>query len=551
MRSARDDKLAHLATETTVGVEDSPEAAADPQEEAIATEPPAGLGARWAAVRGILSAHRLIAIAVVVGAIPRLGAILGYRPAMWFTDSFEYLAVARRWEPYRIRPNGYPLMLRLLEPFHSFALVTLVQHAMGLAIAVLIYALLRHWGLPAWLATLGALPQLFDGNQVELEHFILSDTLFTLLLVGGVVLLCWRAKPTTIEAGAAGLLLATATLTRTVGLPLVALGLVWLLARRVGWRAVLAFAVLAAVPLLGYASWFRADNGQFALTTSDGVFLYSRVAIFADCKKIDPPERLAMICQGSDPDTRGDVSSNFLWHPSPLDKVPGANKVVTPEDYFTAVRNTPASEFARATILAQPFDYLRVGTHDIVRTFQWAREPFPNFTAWSQYPFGGNIHEVPSRVFVRGADARQDSTAYEHGAADTRRVQPFADWMAWYQKLTAVRGPFLLVIFLAGAAGVVLAIVWRRTVKVGPPLTLFWLVTAALIVVPPFTAQYDLRYVIPAVPMGAVAVVCTAWIVLDRLRALPEGDGTASMAPSDQPPETPTDDPPPPLAAPA
>ena len=32
---------------------------------------------------------------------------------------------------------------------------------MGLVIAVLVYAVLRHWGVPSWIATLAAPPVLF------------------------------------------------------------------------------------------------------------------------------------------------------------------------------------------------------------------------------------------------------------------------------------------------------------------------------------------------------------------------------------------------------
>jgi len=479
-----------------------------------------------AAAGDLVRRHQLFALALLIGALPRLGAVLGYRPAMWFNDAFEYLGVARRFEPYPIRPNGYSAMLRVLQPFHSFALVTVVQHLMGLVIAGLLYALLRRWGLPAWLATLGALPQLLDGNQVQLEHVILSDTLFLLLLVGGLVLVAWRAQPTTLQAAAAGLLLAGATLTRVVGLPLLLLACGWLVVRRVGWRPVVAFLVLAAVPLVGYASWFKAEHGQFALTTSDGVFLYSRVAIFADCDKIHPPKHLAMICEDTEPDSRGDASSDYLWHPTGLNRIPGTQQEpMLPLERFSADRNTPAGEFARKAILAQPFDYLRVGTKDIVRTFQWGREAFPNAGAYSQFPFGGHLHGIPKdRVFIPGATAREDTTAYEHGKADTRRIQPFADWMAWDQKLTAVRGPFLLVILLVGTAGVVLAVRYRKTTTVGGPLGLFWLVAMALVVIPPFTAQYDLRYVIPAVPTGAVAAACAVFVAMSR------SSGSASSA---------------------
>ena len=64
-------------------------------------------------------------------------------------------------------------MLRVLEPFHSLLLVTTLQHLMGIGLGVIIYGVLRTRGLPAWGATLAAVPTLFDSRQIWLESSIL------------------------------------------------------------------------------------------------------------------------------------------------------------------------------------------------------------------------------------------------------------------------------------------------------------------------------------------------------------------------------------------
>lgn len=79
-------------------------------------------------------------------------------------------------------PAGYPLLLRFLEPFQSLLLVISVQHLMGIVAAVVVYAVLRRWGLPAGGAVLAACPTLFDARQVALESAVLPDTLYALLL---------------------------------------------------------------------------------------------------------------------------------------------------------------------------------------------------------------------------------------------------------------------------------------------------------------------------------------------------------------------------------
>src|SRR5581483_4632197 len=129
-------------------------------------------------------------------------------------DSFSYLAESGRLKPGTWHPAGYPVMLWLLRPFHSLLLVTSVQHLMGVAAAVIGYAVLRHWGLPAWGAVLAASPTLFDSRQITLESFILPDTLYALLIMVAVAVLLTRRGPTPARCTAAGVLLAGAAVTR-------------------------------------------------------------------------------------------------------------------------------------------------------------------------------------------------------------------------------------------------------------------------------------------------------------------------------------------------
>ena len=75
----------------------------------------------------------------------------------------------------------------------------MTQHLLGLLTAVVLYVLLRRWGLASWLATLATLPLLFDAMQLVLEHSVLSDVLFGLLLVLAVAALAW--SPTTADGG--------------------------------------------------------------------------------------------------------------------------------------------------------------------------------------------------------------------------------------------------------------------------------------------------------------------------------------------------------------
>ena len=95
--------------------------------------------------------HRLFTIAACLSVIPRVIAALGFKPALFIQDSFSYMKQSVQLLPLsELRPAGYPLVLHLLQPFHSLLLVTTVQHLMGIALGVIIYAVLRGRGLPAW-----------------------------------------------------------------------------------------------------------------------------------------------------------------------------------------------------------------------------------------------------------------------------------------------------------------------------------------------------------------------------------------------------------------
>jgi hypothetical protein len=449
----------------------------------------------------LVNGNRLFAVVLAVGAGLRVVSVLGFRPALWFNDSFEYVGVTMRFHAYLIRPDGYSAFLWLLEPLHSFALVAGIQHLMGLAIGVMIYALLRHWGVRPVLATLAAATELLDVHQIQLEHIVLSDTVFAFLTVCGLLLLAWTRQTSTMAAGLAGIAFAFACLTRVVGAPLIVVGVLYLLIRRSGWRPIVTFCTAAIVPLLAYASWFDSEHGSFNLTASDGVFLYSRVMAFANCGDIHPPARLAVLCDAR-PRARRPTSEQYIWHPSPLDHFGPGGETALPEQRFSTSRNPPAQQFAIDAIVAQPFTYLHTGLADFARSFTWSRTTYPNGKVVAEYNFLRHPLPIPDLVFVAGATTQADTTAYEGRLPNTKLVQPYADLVIDYQKFATVRGPFLAAFLIVGLLG--LAAFWRRDER-KMPLLLTWCVAVTLLIIPPFTAAFDYRYVEPAIPIAAAA----------------------------------------------
>src|SRR6201993_2412963 len=151
--------------------------------------------------------HRLFTIALLPALLLRADAELGYRWQSWFNDSFSYVTAAVTTTLDPTRPSGYSVYLRVLEPLHSYALVTISQHLMGLLVAVMIYALARYrFKVPAWIAVLFSLPVLYDGFEIQLEHLIMADTLFLFLAMAAVTLVLWSPRPSWRACLAAGLL---------------------------------------------------------------------------------------------------------------------------------------------------------------------------------------------------------------------------------------------------------------------------------------------------------------------------------------------------------
>ncbi|MEV0382990.1 hypothetical protein [Nonomuraea sp. NPDC050643] len=422
-------------------------------------------------------AHRALVIAMLPAIGLRVLTMLGFPPAiLFYGDSFAFLR--EELTPGTARPSGYSLLLALLRPAHSLALVTVLQHLLGLALAVAVYALLRRRGLPGWGATLLVTPLLYDEFLLLLEHMIMADAIFIVLVTVAVTLLVWRVTPATAAIG--GALLGLAGITRTIGLPLLLLIAAYLLIRRYGWRPLVALLVAGAIPLGAYATWMKVEKDKFGFTEADGNFLWSRTMSFADCGVIKPPERLAVLCPTMPVEQRP-YPPHWLWESfSPLLKVPG-----------TANRNQLAGEFARQAILAQPGEYLGAVATDLTQLLRWERTAVDEKT-----PYKFPAAERPLSESVRDV-----AESYEGGPAATRVVEPFAGWLRAYQRFGYVPFP-LLALALGGA--LVAALVRRRWDALLPGL-----VALALVVSPPFLAAFDVRYVIPAIPLVCLAVGLT------------------------------------------
>jgi hypothetical protein len=441
------------------------------------------------------SGHRIFVIVLIPAVLLRVDAELGYQWQAWFNDSFEYLSNTIHFQLDPVRVSGYSIWLKILQPFHSYALITILQHLMGLAVAVMVYALARHrFSTPAWLATLATVPVLYDGFQIELEHLILGDVPFLFLLMLATTLLLWdRPGPSLRKCVAAGLLLGIADCVRSVAVPLLAVFAVYMIIRGFGWRKVAATIVACLIPVSGYAAVFYLEHGRFAMEDATGVFLYARVMTFAECSKMQVPADELWLCDTTPPAQRP-IAQEYIWAPqTPLDRFP-------PSMMFTPVPDSLAKDFAIRAIEAQPLGYARAVVDDTWRVFAWKRYVFPNAQTYDEYVFGYKGTPIPHWDDAHLGQYHSYAAAYVQGNPDTQVVEPFADLIRDYQRYFWLPGTVYGLILLAGLGGIVLA--WRR---IGGEALLPWTISLALIVIPAATAEFDYRYVLTAAPFGCLA----------------------------------------------
>jgi len=276
-------------------------------------------------LRGLSPAQWALAALLAAGVSLRIVALASYWPVVTnLADSTAYAAYAQQdivGNPQH--PAGYSTFLAALGIVtHQVAVVTVLQHALGVATALLLYVAVRRLTCSPWPGLIPAGVVLLNSDQIFLEQNIASEPLFGLLLAAALYCAvraidtpdpwwCWPA--------ASGALTAVAAVVRTEGVFLVpVLFLALLLAHPRPWRGRLAApgaALASAVAILfSYAVVNDVANGRFEVGPSVGWHLYGRVAPFADCNQFTPPKGTEALC---DPNPPGGRAGNdwYIFQP--------------------------------------------------------------------------------------------------------------------------------------------------------------------------------------------------------------------------------------------
>lgn len=448
-----------------------------------------------------------LVVVLLVGLGLRLYAMDSYRPSpMTMADSTAYIwNAAGNLFNDAVRPAGYSVFLRGAHAISQNLMVTIgLQHLLGLATAVLLYLIARRLGAPRWFALAPAAVVSLSGDQVFLEHTLLSESTFTFFLCCGVyaAIRILDGTRTLLWAATSGLLIASAATIRTAALVLVPLFAIWsLLSLPASWRRRLivggATLVAGALVLGLYAGSQNRAVGTWDIGRSSGWSLYSRVAPFADCGQFTPPGGTRFLCETTPADQR-QGPEYYGWIGGPA----RARFGDPPNGDATLQR------FATSVVLHQPFDYSKVVMKDMVRyfvpTFGFDRPS--NGTGPELFTFDRRAPSYEQGI-EEVVESYYDPFTLQFSAGGVRAL-------ASYQELVRVHGILFLELLVLGVAGLFLTSDTRRR-----GLILLLVTIAALLIVPAATTVYSARYASPVEGLAAAAAAIAAAALVSRLRA--------------------------------
>jgi hypothetical protein len=443
----------------------------------------------------------------------RVVVTVAYWPGIeLFGDSYDYLHLARQVIPGTWHPSGYPLFLAPFSVTGQLGTVVVVQHLMGIASGVLVYALALRLGARRWLAALAALPVLLDGYQLDLEQMILPETLTTLLLVAGVSVALWRERVGVSRAAAAALLLVAATLTRPEVVPVLAAVGLYLLIRAGRWRGFLAYWSVGVLLLAAYGGWYAATYGYFGYSNYAGFWLYGRVAPFATCH-YPLPFREAVLCPLRPVGQRSNNSEYFADEPSsPIHSILWLGRQA----------NALGERFAIAAIEHQPLDYVKAVLADTWHYFapgRWMSSDVIDMQRWRFPP----PHRDPQRGNYHVRVAREGWGGRIRATPDASLTAPLRS----YQRYVYAPGPLLLAFLaaaLAAGLGLVRGAVRGRHARWA--CMLLAVSALAVVLVPSLTVGFSYRYGLPLLVLLPPAAAAAADLGLDalarRVRPVPQ-----------------------------
>jgi hypothetical protein len=494
------------------------------------------------AVRRLLpeSRERRVALAglmaiLVVGALVRALFMFAWSPAfMGWPDAKSYIDVSQTGlfdNP--LRPAGYPIFLVVLNAiWTNIHFVIVVNHLLGLGTAVILYATVVRVGGPRWLGLVPAAIVALGGDQMFLEHSVLSETLFTFLTACGVYAAVRCVAPggrTLPWAAASGVALACATSVRVVGMATIVIVCVWMLfgtrgelRRRLLTGAVAAFGALAVLSSYWIAEY--STTGAVGMSRNGDYHLYGRVAPFADCSKFTPPRGTEMLCETT-PRSQRPITDAYIfsyWH-SPAVRAFGSPFDATPE------ASAKVGDFARAAMIGQPLDYLTEVGAGMLRYVAPESDWLHGYGGGPGYQalVGKNILLNPN-FQSHAIDSLQQYYGW-HESTYMKHAGLLAG-LRHYERFTRLQGIVFVALALASFAGPLLS---RGAERRGA--VLMWLVAWCLLTAPVASLEFSARTAVPAFGFLGASAALGGFAAARAWRARRAARGTPSRGAGLQP----------------
>ena len=403
----------------------------------------------------VLRQHWLLALLIAAGLVLRVITQFAYEPALLFIDSKKYLYGTDfqlgAWGSFD--PIGYTLlMLKPVLTFGNLGFVAVLQHVLGLGMAVALYLMMLRRGVVRWLAALAVAPVLLDAYQLNAEQTIMPDVLFEALLVAGIVLLLWQPRPGLAFVILAGLAFGTSAPVRQVGEALIVPALIYVVAAARDWRTRLlhgaVMVVCVALPVVGYMGYSKVVlHYGFQMSNMGDAYLYGRAAHAADCATLKLPPDEQLLCPTPAQALRYGVDG-LVNNPDS----PRVEYGVDVKDGVLDYNLPQQKEFAYAVIKQQPMRVIGDIARDSIKIFALTRNTVEGDTPIKRWQFQNHYPIFPPGITVRGAT----SLFAQYGGGGPARV--------WRRGAVALRfyqlhggytpGPVFLISLLAGIAGI-------------------------------------------------------------------------------------------------
>ncbi len=445
-----------------------------------------------------LRTHRALGTVLLGAALVRLATLIAYRPALFYSDSWGYLKMARAPRLVAIaptRPSGYPLALRLFSlDEHSLTSLVVVQHLAGVACGALVYGVSRRLGATRRLSVAGAALVSLDASAIALEQHVLAEALFTILILASLALVLGHLSAR--AAAVAGLLLAAAALMRPAALFAVPVWLLFVVLRRPGRGVVSAGFGAVLVPLAVYAALLGAVTGTYGLTQADGWFLYARIGQIVDCRGVGVASQARPLCVAGKP-SQG--PAYFLFdRASPARRAFGGISATARRQAYS---NALLRRFALDMIVAHPMTYARLLGGDLGRFFT------PGAPAGAREDA---TVRLPRTVSLTPDDRRERRGLPLTG---TPRAHAPAQLLSTYGRVMRVPRPFLALMVALSLVAVLLARRRRLAVFLLSGSALAMLAGSAA------TAGFAPRYETPVIPLLVCGGLTSATVLLARARS--------------------------------